>query len=402
VRNAIAAVIALLITACSSSSPPAATLAASSPTPTIQTPAATSAAPTAATASPIVRPSPTPITDVSQAFRPLTTGWRPSGTTLVIALSSATGDTTLVALPFGADGRGGAPTPIVSFGPGPWALRSDGGAVAVVAAWAARARIAILEVRSGAARWLTASEPGTSDFSPLWSKDGTSLYYASSSDDGKSSALFQIGADGSGKKQIKAAEARTGPPEGLTPDGSGLVWSGGGAGGSVEILDVATGVNRHLDNVASIVSWRSQQPRALLLVGGCCAGRPGGSLVAWDDVALTSRVVAERAQFGAVAFGVGAWDPTGTRIAAVRFDNSSPYEGTLVILDPVTGATQPIAGTLGAGSVQWLAEGIVFSISHVGQPAAELMFLPNGAAAAVSLYKTESLQSITSITVVRP
>ncbi|MDP9282812.1 MAG: hypothetical protein M3P38_12025 [Chloroflexota bacterium] len=396
-RSAVAAVITVTITACSSSGPPAATLAAPT-TPTAASPAATSA-PTSGAATPTVRPSPTPVTDASQAFRALTSGWRPSGLSLVIATSSGSGDTTLVALPVGPSGRAGAPTPIVSFGPGPWSLRPDGGAVAV-GVWTGRSsRIVIWDVLSGAARWLTSDEPGTNAFSPIWSRDGTSLYYSSSSDDGKSSGLFEIGADGSGKKQIKMADERNGPPEGLTPDGKGLVWSRGQAGGSVEILDVATGINRHLEDVARVVSWRSQQPRVLLMVGGCCAGRPGGSLVAWDDVALTSRVVAELGQNGDPAWGGGSWDPMGTRIAAVRFDNASPYEGTLVILDPTTGATQPIAGTQGAGSIQWLAEGIVFALSHVRQPAAELMLLPSGGGAAVSLYKTDGLQGIT---VVRP
>lgn len=384
-RNTIAAVIAVLMTACSSSSPPAATSVASSATPTLAVPAATSAAPTEATASPTVRVPPPGITDLSQVFHPLASGWRPSGTTLVIGRSGVSGDITLVALPLGPGGRVSAPTPIASFGPGPWTLRSDGGAVAVGVWTGLSARIAVWDVRSGAARWLTAAEPGTNDFSPLWSKDGTSLYYSSSSDDGKSSGLFQIGADGSGKKQIRAADERTGPPEGLTPDGNGLVWSRGQAGGSVEILDIATGVNHHIEDVARVTSWRARQPRALLTVGGCCAGRPGGSLVAWDDVALTSRVVAERGQFGDPAFGGGAWDPTGTRIAAVRFDNASPYEGALVILDPETGATQPIAGTQGAGFVQWLAEGIVFT--RPLRPGIELMLLPNGGGPAVSLYQ---------------
>ena len=121
--------------------------------------------------------------------------------------------------------------------------------------------------------------------------------------------------------------------------------------------------------------------------------------MAWDDIALTSRVVAERSQFGDVAFGAGAWDQNGRRVAAVRYDNASPYEGTLVILDPETGATQPIAGTLGASVVRWLAEGIVFTVMHARQPAAELMFLPNGGGSAVSLYKTDGLYGIE---VVRP
>lgn len=380
--------IAVTITACSSSAPPTATLAPLSPVPTAAVPAATSAPPISAATTPTMRPSPTPITDASQAFHPLTSGWRPSGPTFVIASSSGSGDTTLVALPFGPSGAG-APTPIVSFGPGPWSLRPDGGAVAV-AAWTGRgARIAVWDARSGAARWLTADEPGTNAFSPLWSKDGTLLYYASSSDGGTSAGLFEVGADGSGKKQIKAADQRTGAPEGITPDGKGLVWSRVQAGGSVEILDIATGINRHLEDVARLVSWRSQQPRVLLMVGGCCAGRPGGSLVAFDDVAMSSRVIAERSQYGETAWGSGVWDPTGTRIAAVKFDSTSAYDGSLVVINAESGVVQPTPDMKGAWPFLWLAEGIVFSRPLQGGTG--LFLLPNGGNAPVNLYQDAGL-----------
>lgn len=385
-RNAIGPVVALLISACSPSGPPAATSAASSPTPTAIT-AATSAAPTA-TASPTARVLPPGITDLAQVFKPLAAGWRSTGTTLVVARAMVSGDITLVAVPLGPRGAGGAPIPIVSFVPDTWALRADGGAVAVTV-WTGRsARIAIWDVRSGAALWLTPDEPGTNDSSPVWSNDGTSVYYASSSDDGRTAGLFQIAANGSGKKQIRAAE-RSGGPKGLTPDGNGLVWDGGGAGGSVEILDLATGVNRHIENNARIQSWRARQPRALVMVGGCCAGRPGGELALWDDIAMTSRVVAARGPSGDPAWGTGAWDPSGTRVAAVRFDSASPYEGSLVIIDAQSGALQPIADTQGAGHVLWLPEGIVFSrLLRIG---IELMLLPIGGGPAISVYQDSGL-----------
>jgi hypothetical protein len=401
-RKAVAALIAALITGCASTGQPVATLAVFSPTPglaTLALPSPTpSAAPSAPTAPPTFR-TPVPITDVTQVFTSSgSSGWRPGGTTLVIGSTSASGATTLVALQLGPRNNIAPPVSLVTFVPGAWSLRADGGALAVSVTRTNASRIAIWDMGSGSARWLTAGESGAAEASPVWSKDGGSIYYMSS-EDGKGSGIYQIGADGSGKRLIKAADDRTGPPEGLTPDGQGLIWSRGQAGGSVEILDIATGVSRHLEDVARVVSWRSRQPRALLMVGGCCAGRPGGSLVAWDDTALTSRVVAELGQNGDPAWGAGAWDPTGTRIAAVRFDNASPYEGALVIIDPATAATQPIAGTEGAGNVQWLAEGIVFSIQHVRQPAAELMFLPSGTGPAVSLVKTGGLQGVT---VVRP
>ena len=298
------------------------------------------------------------------------------------------GDITLVAVTIGSRGAVGAPTPIVSFTPDAWSLRPDGGALAL-SVWTGRSgRIAIWDVPSGAARWLTSDEGGASSGGAIWSRDGGSIYYVSQGADGKS-GLFETRADGSGKKQIPGSEDFAGSLQGLTPDGRGLVWSRGQAGGSVEVLDIATGVSRHLENNARAQSWRNQQPRALLEVGGCCAGRPGGELVAFDDVALTSRVIAARGPAGDPAWGVAAWDLAGTRVAAVRFDSTSPYEGTLAIVDPQSGAVQAVPDTRGAANVLWLAEGIVFTRPlRIG---VEVMLLPGGAGPAVSVYQDSAL-----------
>jgi hypothetical protein len=338
------------------------------------------------------------ITDLAQVFKPLASGWRPTGTTLVVARAMISGDITLVAVPLGPRGAAGAPIPIVSFVPDTWALRPDGGALAVTVWTGKSARVAIWDVRSGAAKWLTPDEPGANAFSPLWSNDGTSVYYASSSDDGRTSALFQIGADGSGRKQIRAAVEFSSGPQGLAPDGTGLVWSGSGAGGTVEILDLATGVSRHIENNARIQSWRARQPRLLVSVGGCCAGRPGGDLVLWDDVALTSRVVAARGTAGDPAWGGGAWDPGGTRIIAGRFDLTSPYEATLFVIDAESGRSQPIPDTRGAGNIRWLSEGIVFTRPlRIGM---EVMLLPDGGGPGVSVYQDSGL--IQRVDIIRP
>lgn len=396
-RRVLATLIAAVVTACSSSGTPVVTSAIPSSTPTLAF-ATTTPSATAATASPTVRPSPTPITDLSQVFRPLAAGWRPTGPTLVIGRQSDGGEATLVALPFGSGGRVGAPTPIVRLPGGSWALRPDGGAV-VSAVWTGGGgqRLAIWDIRSGDARWLTSEDAAGAGGSPVWSKDGSSIYYVSVAD-GKP-AIFQIGADGSARKQLFAHE-RIGSLDGMTPDGRGLVWSLGQAGGSVEILDLTSGVSRHIENVARAYSWRAQQPRLLLSVGGCCAGRPGGSLVAWDDFAMTSRVVAERGQYGDPAFGGGAWDPSGNQIAAVRFDNTSPYQGSLVILDPTSGTTRPVASTQGVGSLIWLPEGIVFSISRTQPSGFELRLLAASGGTAASLY--DDAGYIQRIDVIRP
>jgi hypothetical protein len=386
VRNTVVALFVVVISACSSAGPPAATSAASSPTPTTNT--TTSAAPTAAGASPTAGVLPPGISDLSLVFKPLAAGWRPTGTTLVVARAMVSGDITLVAVTIGPRGAVGAPTPIVSFKPDAWSLRSDGGALALSVWTGQSGRIAIWDVVSGAARWLTADEPGASSGGSTWSRDGGSIYYLSEGADGKR-GLFQIRADGSGKKQIPGSEDFAGSIHGLTPDGGGLVWSRGQAGGSVEVLDIASGVNRHLENNARAQSWRAQQPRALLEVGGCCAGRPGGELVAFDDVAITSRVVAARGPAGDPAWGIATWDPAGARVAAVRFDNTSPYEGTLAVIDAQSGAVQSVPDTRGAANVLWLPEGIVFTRPlRIG---VEVMLLPDGVGPAVSVYQDSAL-----------
>ncbi len=344
-----------------------------------------------------MRPSPTPITELAQVFRPLATGWRPSGPTLVIGRYGDGGESTLIAVPLGPNGRLGAPTPIVGLAQGSWAMRADGGAV-VIDVGAGTGRLAMWDVRSGEARWLTTADAG--GYSPVWSRDGSTIYYASTGDDGKP-GIFQIGADGSGRRRLFTHE-RFGGLEGLTPDGGGLIWSRGQAGGSVDIFDLTAGTNRELEGNASVTSLRVRQPRLLLSVGGCCAGRPGGSLVAWNDLAMTSQVVAERGQYGDPAFGRAAWEPTGTRIAAYEFNNAS-YEPRLVIVDPATGATQPLAGAEGAGGwVLWLAEGIVFTTrrARTQPPGFTLKLLPSAGGTSINLY--EDAGSIQRIDVIRP
>ena len=223
--------------------------------------------------------------------------------------------------------------------------------------------------------------------------DGTSIYYLSTDDELKTAAIFRIGADGAAGRQLRGPLQRMYSLDGLTPDGGGLVITRDSARRWVEIFDIATGVSRHIEH-ARISSWRARQPRALLTFGGCCAGRPGGELVLWDDVAMTSRVLAEQGQSGDPPWVDGAWDPSGTRIAAVRLENaaqraSASIETSLVVIDAETGAVQPIADTQGAGQVLWLSEGIVFTRPlRIG---VEVMLLPNGGGPPVSVYQDSGL-----------
>jgi hypothetical protein len=120
--------------------------------------------------------------------------------------------------------------------------------------------------------------------------------------------------------------------------------------------------------------------------------------VLFDDVALTSRVVAARGPSGDPAWGIATWDPGGTRVAAVRFDSASPYEGTLVVIDTESAAMREMTETRGVANVLWISEGIVFTRPlRIG---VEVMLLPGGNGPAVSVYQDSGL--IQRIEVVRP
>lgn len=404
-RFAVAA-LAFAISACSA---PPAVVPSPSTTPSAPLTPPVSASPTplatrpAATASPSQTPfaTPTPITDVSQVFRPVSTGWRPSGPTILVATADARGNLDLVGVPLGSSGVSSPPVSILSFASGAWDIRPDGGAIAVAVATDRGARIATFDLGAGLAGWVTPPEPGTIGAMPVWSKDGAWLYYGwpgTAASNNFTGTVRRIRPDGSGQANIATLE-RFGGLQALTPDGRAVIWSRSQEGGSAELLDVATGVNRHVDDVAGIASVRSRQPRYLVTSGGCCAGFPGGALVLWDDTTLASRTIAARTNVPHVGWGAAAWDPTGTRIVAGRFDDASPYRASLGYLDPDTGAFQPIAGTLGAGPVLWLDEGIVY-LSYSGNGTeSELMFLPNSGAAPVSLYKGTNMYRMV---VIRP
>jgi hypothetical protein len=255
-------------------------------------------------------------------------------------------------------------------------------------------RIAVYEPSSGTSQWLT--DPAPSLYWPVWSTDGETLFYAVQHQD-LSGTVYRIDANGTNQREIATLDRLGGISE-MTPDGRGITWSRTQAGGSAEILDVATGKSRHLEDVARIVSWRTAQPRALLSVGGCCAGRPGGSLVAYDDAALTSRVVAERTAIG-VGWGVGAWEPGGDRIAAVRFDSTPPYAGSLVILHATGAVERVVVGATAVGQLTWLEEGVLFTAGRMGDFASDLMILRPSATSPAPLFNDARIQRFA---VVRP
>jgi len=371
------------------------------PTPSVTATAIRTASPSASTTSiPTSQPpAPSPIVDPAQAIFSQRAGWRPTGTTVIVAQNTASDATALFAIPLDRNGLPGPATNIVTFLPNTYALRRDAGALALsVSTVGGRARLAVWEAATGTSRWLLPDDPDTSEFSPVWSFDGSSVYYVAVNDDPAKGGLFLVRADGTNKRRLGAPD-RLGGPLALTPDGQGIVWSRGQAGGSVDIFDIATGTDRHLEDNATALAWRSKQPRLLLQSGGCCAGRPGGALELWDDVALTSRALSAP---GGPGFIGAAWDPSGTRLVAVQVDNTPPYERSLVNVDPGSGALSGIDGTRTASGPMWLSQGIVFSRLAIaanapptaGRGATEIALLPASGGPPRSIYKPETFLSL--------
>jgi hypothetical protein len=296
----------------------------------------------------------------------LATGWHPVGRTLVLAATE--GDRTrFLAVPIAG---GGQAVPILELiGAFAWQLRSDGGAFAIAFLNGGdSSRIATWEAASGAARWVTPDEPRVSAVSPVWSPDGTAIYYSEHADV-EDRGIFRIGIDGSGRTQVHGPDRFGGTLVRVSPDGRWLIWTRGQAGGSTDALDLVTGANKSfpIAGTSGETAWRAARPRALVMSHGCCAGPPVGQLLLWDDV---SGATTELIGFDSTPLlfrGAADWDPTGNRIAAsvversATFGRSTPSDDpTFVAIFDAGGAYRArVTGTQGTGLLGWLPEGIL-------------------------------------------
>jgi len=260
------------------------------------------------------------------------------------------------------------------------------------------ARLATWNLRTGATRWVTDDEPGVRQATPVWSVDGSVIYYAASRGTADL-GIFRIRADGTAKTLLRAPDPKFAGVTltGLTPDGAGLAWSYTRAGGSADVFALQSGRDRAFDNDsgAAILSWRPVRPRALVKVGGG-AGFAGGALVLWDDLAATSRVLVP-AQAGSPSGVLAAdWDPTGSRIAAAVTERTGSTEtSSLLTLDATGDERTAIAGTDGANAVLWLRSGIVFG-RPTGSGGTDLVLVsPSGTGMTVIYSDTGPLSRLT-------
>lgn len=348
-----------------------------------------------ATSTPLVVPSPAPpqtliptpspgpaLTDLGGLLRSLTTGWEPQGETAVLQQPGGLDASILVAVPLS---RGAAPSvQLLAFGQSAgWDVRADGSAFAIaLLTGPATSRIATWDPRTGTSRWVTSDEPGVLQTTPVWSADGRSIYYSAlrSAED---LGIFRIGVAGAGRVRIRAPEGNGAELRGLTPDGRGLVWSRVQAGGSAEVLSLATGANFGFDPTitASVVAWRRDQPRALVITGNCCAGPGRGTLFVWDDAAGPRRAIYGTDLTPQEGVGSADWDPEGKRIVLSVYDTtiSRDVSGPLLIMDENASGRTTIAGTEGATDVRWRSAGILY-VKGTPTAGAELWLIPPGGA----------------------
>jgi hypothetical protein len=393
--------LAIALMACGVSTTTAGRSSSPSDAPTV----VASATPLPATAPPSA-PAPEPLriarNDLGAHIRLLKSGWRPTGRSLVVNVGDGHGTATFSAVSMNP---GGETIPFLQLiDAASWQLRADGRALAVAFMNGDdSSRIATLDLASGAARWVTADEPGFYDRSPVWSPDGASIYYgetASTQANYGDRGLFRVSVDGSladlGTTLIHGPDRNGGDPVSVSPDGRWLSWTRGQAGGSTDVLDLSTGVNKTFDiaGASGLIAWRAARPRALVVSTGCCAGGPSGKLLLWDDVTDATTELVGMGSGALLPVGLAVWDPTGTHIAVSVIERPATLTGnvraspiSVAIFDPTGRYESQIPRTEAVWVLAWLPEGILV-LPASGDNSTELRLVSQDGASSRLLYRT--------------
>jgi hypothetical protein len=335
------------------------------------------AAPTSSpTASLTAAPSPSDAAaagDVSRFVRVLLPAWRPAGPTIVVDRRPGVGKGhVIVAVPL----SGAAAVDLVVFAGDSvtWDIRPDGAIVASVNTYCGSGacdqqatRLAVIDTRTGSARWLTAADETRSLGSPLWSPDGAFVYYSAGTagTQGADLGIFRIRADGTDATRITdpvpSAPASFGQissasrPLRVTESGL-LLWSAfAGERGTLKVRDLASGTERAFvsdDQCLGVVAWRLAPPGALVVHGGCHT--PGSRLTLWDLRTGGQTLLVDRPT---IVYDAD-WDAAATRIVAAVVEGAFPQPQ----LTYVNGRDfTPIRDTENAFSVRWLPVGIAYA-----------------------------------------
>lgn len=351
-----AAIVAAFLVACTAPS-------GSTPSPSV------SSTPTIAVSpSPSASPASSPRDDLASLLRVRGGSWRPTGTTLLFEEPNGPSGTILYAVPISGPA---VAVPIADLGiHNGWQIRPDGSLLVIsLVVDRTTARIATLDLRSGSTRWVTPDEPGVTLISPVSSPDGQLIYYSASTAGAISTdlGLFRVGLNGAARTRVRLPDGTGIALRRVTPDSDGLVFEHVRAGGSTDVLDLATGSTRTFNDneVSGEASWRLSRPRALVLTGICCAGPPGGNgtLWLWDDISGSRELILGPTGTPRVAVDSADWDPGGTRLVASVYDRSQGTfgsESSLVIVDPKGGAPAAIPETANGHVLRWIGDGIVF------------------------------------------
>src|SRR2546425_2541269 len=123
-------------------------------------------------------------------------------------------------------------------------------------------RIVIVNLADGSMRWLRTDDTSASDAEPAWDPSGTRVAFVRSEAGPEAQeSLWVVSADGSGLKRLVPPAAAPVFVHQWTPDGRQVAFH---RDVGYDVVDVATGVRVHMDNVLSAdASWRSRPPALL-------------------------------------------------------------------------------------------------------------------------------------------
>ena len=266
-------------------------------------------------------------------------------------------------------------------------MRPDGGALAAVVGGG----LALWEA-NGTVRWIVPPDTAIGSGNPAWAHDGSHVYFGrfrrgAAGDVGEDLGVFRVRPDGSGLAKIAG-----GQPAGQLPPSISiprmvtkqniLIWARAYEGGSVEILDLATGRQRTYEgSVADVAAWRDTQPRALIQH---CSNTGCRGLVLWnDETGAKQQLLSDDTQVHGADYA-----PTGGRIVVAR----RTTEWGLDIIDGAT--TVRIAGSANAQWPRWVDPGIAYlwgpTDNGIGVIATEIRIIAAAGGSPRTLYRTSS------------